>query len=75
MATTKDTIKFEFDADEMEIIRAALGQMPHDDVQAIIQKIYIVVQTQVLGEEVSLDAPWGRKKDGTPKKRPGRAPK
>jgi len=35
----------------------------------------IVAKTKKLGRPRKADAPWGLKKDGTPKKRPGRAPK
>ena len=95
-------ISFSFTPEEADLIRIALGKMPHDDVQVIISKMYITVHDHVFGDagerpaapkkrrakksrlmrsltsrkvEKTDDAPWGLKKDGTPKKRPGRAPK
>ncbi len=109
---SQDTaISFSFTAEEAEIIRTALGKMPHDDVQLIVVKMYQTVHDHVFGsdedpppaikrsvtkksrlrrslerkpkksrlamtpQEKSAEAPYGLKKNGTPKKRPGRAPK
>ncbi len=99
-------LSFSFNLEEVETIRAALGQMPHDDVNVIIHKIYQTVHSHVFDEidspiqvieapkpktaaakkrrvkrpakkpvERTGEAPYGLKKDGTPKKRPGRPAK
>lgn len=97
-----DEISFSFTPEEADLIRIALGKMPHDDVQLIVAKMYETVRDHVFGQvgtrptapkkprakksrltqiltskkvEKTADAPFGLKKDGTPKKRPGRAPK
>lgn len=71
-------INFSFNSEEMNIIRAALGRMPHDDVQPIIVKIFQTVQDEVINkrspvqQEEQPKAQYGYKADGTPRKRPGR---
>lgn len=102
MYSQDSAISFLLTPEEADIIRAALGKMPHDDVEPIIIKMYETVRNHVFGNvgerpaapkkrrakksrlmrsltskkiEKTNDAPWGLKKDGTPKKRPGRAPK
>lgn len=79
---TGNAIGFFFYPEEAEIIRRALGKQPHDEVQDIILKMLQTVENHVFGEDDLLpvekmprkakEAPWGYKKDGTPKKRPGR---
>jgi hypothetical protein len=74
-------INFSFDSEEMNIIRSALGRMPHDDVQPIIVKIFQTVQDEVINkrspikQEEQQEAPYGYKIDGTPRARPGRKAK
>lgn len=79
-------ISFSFTVEEMNLIREALGVMPHDEAAPLIEKIYWTVYDHIFREEDSSDEPeqhefslheyrYGVKKDGTPKKRPGRAPK
>lgn len=71
-------INFSFDPEEMEIIRSALGRMPHDEVQSIILKISLTVREDWINEcnsikhEEDQEAPYGYKLDGTPRSRPGR---
>jgi hypothetical protein len=79
---TGKAIGFFFYPEEAKIIRRALGKQPHDEVQDIILKMYQTVENNVFGKDDLLpvekmprkakEAPWGYKKDGTPKKRPGR---
>lgn len=74
-------INFSFDSEEMEIIRSALGRMPHDEVQSIILKIFQTVRDEMINERNSIkyeeeqEAPYGYKMDGTPRARPGRKSK
>jgi hypothetical protein len=79
-------LSFLFTVNEVSLIRHALGAMPHDEVRPVLEKIYSVVADHLFGEEDSSDEfeqhefslhkyRYGVKKDGTPKKRPGRAPK
>jgi hypothetical protein len=100
MNSQDNEISFLFSVDEADVIRAALGKMPHDEAQPIVMKMYETVRNHVFGVgdeqriapkrravkksrlRLSLergpkkaDSPFGVKKDGTPKKRPGRAPK
>jgi hypothetical protein len=79
-------INFSFTPEEAETIRYALGKLPHDDVQGIVIKMYQTVEHHVFGDDdqtykrtrkprKTKEAPYGHKKDGTPKKRPGRPAK
>jgi hypothetical protein len=80
-------ISFSFTVEEVGVIRDALGQMPHDEVRPIVEKIYSTIHDHVFGKEEDFsdedeqhefklyEYPFGVKKDGTPKKRPGRARK
>lgn len=74
-------INFSFNSEEINVIRSALGRMPHDDVQPIIAKIFQTVKDEVINkrspikQEEQQEAPYGYKMDGTPKARPGRKAK
>lgn len=72
-------INFSFNSDEINIIRSALGRMPHDDVQPIIVKIYETIKDKFTKKEEppkqESEAPYGYKLDGTPRGRPGRKAK
>jgi hypothetical protein len=50
-------ISFLFTVEEMNLIREALGVMPHDEASPIIEKIYWTVYDHIFREEDSSDEP------------------
>lgn len=73
-------IKFEFSAEDMLIIRNALGMMMHDEVWEIVDYIEEVMlndfQATYQAEKLKQKPPTnGLRKDGTPAKKRGRPSK
>jgi hypothetical protein len=51
-----DNVSFSFSAEEMNIIQAALGRMPYDDVVFVLDKISDTISSHIWGKALPIPA-------------------